>query len=51
MKIAVDDSFITGRLQISQPRNELSIFGGQALMTIIGHNQERTGAHAAMSQF
>src|SRR5207249_6088727 len=46
MKIAVDDNFITGRLQISQPGNELSIFSGQALMAIIGHNEKRTGGHA-----
>ena len=51
MKIAVDDNFITGRLQISQPGNELSIFSGQTLMAIIGHNEKRTGGHAVMSEF
>ena len=50
MKIAVDDSFMTVHFQIAHPRHELSIFCEQSLMMIIGHNQKRTDAHAAMAQ-
>ena len=50
MKIAVDDNLMTVQFQIPQPRHELSVFCEQSLMMIIGHNEKRTDAHAAMPQ-